>query len=797
MRHLIRVGIVLLVVISAIGLWTAVIMWNSLPLLDGIVALPGLTSSVSVTTDEYGVPTIEASSRTDAFRVLGYVMARDRLFQMDLLRRGSAGQLAEIIGETVLSADKRQRVLGFNRAAHTTLTRLPRDQRDVLEAFAQGVNAFLSQTSVLPFEFYLLGYRPEPWQTEDCLLVTLAMFQALSLSDEDERMRTVMTQALPAEVAAFLTPDSDPYTEAVLHGTAPDELQLSIPVDALLAARRPFAPEPGRHSEVVRLKEAAIGSNGWVVNGAKTENGKAILANDMHWDMGIPNIWYRVRLRYAGVEMVGIAIPGIPVVIAGANSRVAWGLTNIEGDFVDLVRLELNPHDRNEYKTPNGWRRFDIRREVIKVKGELDVVVDCRDTIWGPVADQPVLGHPVAVRWTALDPDAIDIGLLYMDRVQGVSDAIDVVNHASGPPNNVLLADVDGHIGWTYTGKIPIRRGFDGAVSVSWADGQKGWAGYIAANDLPRIIDPPSGFIVSANQRMLDNYPHIIGHSFVNGYRAYRIVERLQDMRSVRETHLFHLQLDTKSEFYEFYRRIARDILTDDVVRERPSLAPLRRAIDAWNGHADTDSLGYGLLVQFRKVLAKSVFTRFLVPCFEQDQSFAYGGNVETPLRALLITQVPGLSPVEDRYHDWRSFLIEALERSAQELQEKYSVSSLAELTWGRMNHVKITHPLSHALPGLGYLLNMPEVDQPGCGQCVRVMSRRVSASERLVVSPGHLEDGILHMPGGQSGHPFSPHYRDQQPAWSEGIPLPFSASSSRHAMTLVPSSSEVSRAMS
>ncbi len=788
MKYTLRIALVIIVMPVVAGLWGVMTLRASLPVLDGAAPVDGLAAAVSITSDEYGVPTIVAESRTDAFRALGYVTARDRLFQMDLLRRSTAGQLAEIVGQAALSNDIKQRRLGLRQAARAIYDRLPPDQREAVDAYTQGINSFLAQAPAWPPEFLLLGYTPQPWHQADSLLVVLAMFQTLSLYEDDERMRTVMAKALPSSVMSFLLPDVDLYTHAVLHQTDPDRFHVSIPVKELAAMRRFPDFDDSRSAEVIREKPA-VGSNGWVLAGDRADGGRAMLANDMHLDMTIPNTWYRVRLRYEDVDMTGLVIPGIPAVVVGTNGHVAWGVTNIEGDFVDLVRLDLNRDDPNQYKTPNGWRRFEGRREVIAVKDAPDEIVYCIDTVWGPVAEQPLLGHKVAVRWTGFDPDAVDIGLFHMDGARTVSDAVEVMNRAKGPANNVLLADAEGHIAWTFTGKIPIRRGFDGSVSVSWADGEKGWAGYVPAEELPRIIDPPSGFIVSANQRMLAQYPYTVGHSFVGGYRAYRIAEQLRGIREAQEADLFRIQLDTKSEVYEFYRRIAREVLTDEAVRSNPGLAPLRRVVDAWDGHANIDSVGYDFLIQFRDVLARSIFMPLLERCLAEDRQFTYVGGMETPLRALLTARVPELSPNGQGGDAWRSFLIDALERSWQELHDHYGVSP-ENMTWGRINRLQIQHPLSGALPGLSWLLDMSDSESPGCDSCVRVLSGRVSATERLVVSPGRAEQGILHMPGGQSGHPLSPHYRDQQQAWSRGTALPFIGSPSPHTLTLVPTGS-------
>ena len=400
--------------------------------------------------------------------------AQDRLFQMDLLRRNSAGRLAEVLGESGLQVDLRQRNLGLSPVAEAVLRRLPEEQRAVLEAYAEGVNAFLEQMTVPPFEFLLLGYRPARWSPTDSILLVLAMFQMLNGYEDDERMRTVMKASLPEEVAAFLLPPLDSDPARLFTGNMTHRSPASVPVEALASLRQAGGQSRAVQTSVVPGRKRELGSNAWAVAGAKTEDGRAILANDMHLDVGVPNIWYRVQLRYGRVEVAGVIVPGIPVVIAGSNGLVSWGMTNVEGDFLDLVRLDLNPNNADEYATPDGWRRFTIRNETIAVKGDRDRVVEIKETLWGPVAEKPLMGHPVALRWIALDPDAVDLGLLQMDQARTVRDAIAVANRAGGPPNNVVLADADGHIAWTFMGKIPVRRGFDGSVSVSWADGRAG-----------------------------------------------------------------------------------------------------------------------------------------------------------------------------------------------------------------------------------------------------------------------------------------------------------------------------------
>jgi penicillin G amidase len=787
-----RYVVLSLLLLMGVGACAALItLRGSLPVLDGTGEIVGLSGAVTVTSDEYGIPTIVAASRLDALRALGYVTARDRFFQIDVLRRKTAGTLAEVIGAAGLESDIEQRRIGLSRAAHAILQHVPEEQRSALQAYAEGVNSYLRQADSLPFEFRLLRYRPSPWTMEDSILVVLSMFQTLNWSEEEERMRTVMASTLPPEVFTFLMPHSDRYTRALLNEEASGDPRAPIPVDALAALRKPTDVRQAQQAGLLRFTETSVGSNGWAVDGSKTVDGRAIVANDMHLDVAVPNIWYRAQWRYEDVEMTGLTLPGVPLLITGTNGAVAWGITNMEGDFLDLVRLDLNPTNADEYRTPDGWRRFETRTELIKVRGEDDVSLIVKSTIWGPLAERSLLGQPVAIHWTALDPTAVSVGLIDMDRPRTLEGALDVMNRARTPGSSVILADTRGRVGWTYAGNIPVRRGFDGATSLSWADGQVGWEGFIPPERLPRLVDPPSGFIVSANHRMLGKeYPHTIGHDFANGYRAYRITERLRDMSSITEADMLRLQLDTASEFYRFYQQLALQELTNSAITERPSLSEVREVLEVWNGRADVDSLGFGLIVRFRKALAKSVFAPFLWPCQAQDEKFSYGTDLDTPLQAMLTERMPQLLPDPVRYAGWGPFIVGVLDETVRQLKEDYGVRSLTELRWGRINRVRVSHPFASAF-GLSALLDMPDDQLPGCGFCVRMASGTLSASERMVVSPGRAQDGILHMPGGQSGHPLSSHYRDQQGAWIQGRPLPFSPGEAVHTLRLVPSQAQ------
>jgi penicillin amidase len=744
--------------------------------------LAGLAFPVQVGFDKYGIPAIRAATRSDAFAALGYVTARERLFQMDLLRRSAAGRLAEVFGKEHLDSDRWHRIMGFESLAQEIIVRLPPEQKATVEAYSAGVNAAMRQARVWSLEFLVAGYRPEPWHPSDSILVILEMHAMLSWSGDEERMLSVIEATLPETVVGFLTPESDCYNEhmAPLH---PERCENGARVPRseiyeLLRERRFGSP-----NERVTTSRQPTGSNAWVVAPAKTKRGRAILANDMHLPLGIPNIWYRAELNYGEVRLTGITLPGVPLVVIGTNGNVAWGLTNIEGDFVDLVALEVDTSDPASYRLPEGETKFLHHTEMILVKDAMSEPIEVRQTVWGPVLHEPLLGHPVAVHWVALDPNATNLDLMDIDGMKTVADAIPLFQHAGTPQLNVLLADKDGHIGWTIAGRVPRRVGLTGKFSRSWAHHGIGWEGYLSGLELPSVVDPTVGFLVNANQRMLGReYPRPLGHDYSSGYRANRILGQLRIMDNISEVDLFRLQLDTSAEFYRYYQRLALDLLRPADRISGITALEVKKFLESWDGKAEVDSLGLALILEFREALIEAVLSPLFDRCRAADPTFRYSwATVDLVLQQIIDSHSLDLLPTQNNAQTWEGFLRSVLERSVARLLKSHHLENLHELHWGRVSHVRIQHPLSLAVPLLGHWFDMPAEPLAGCPQCVRFESEEMGVTQRLVVSPGHEEDGILHMPGGQSGHRWSPHYSDQQAAWLHGRPLPLRPSLSLH----------------
>lgn len=760
---------------------------QSLPLMEGEFVLPGLTAPAAVHFDALGIPVIETQNRADAYRVLGYLHARDRLFQMDMMRRKANGRLAAVLGEKALPTDRQQRVYQFQAAATAILQNLGAAERAILAAYTEGVNAVIGTSREFPPEFRFLHYRPEPWAMTDSLLAGSNMFQTLTDEEQDERMLTVMKSCLPAEVNAFLTPDTDEYTHTLLGGAGTRRPARPVPMDAiatLLGEPRTTLARSAR----IDADPPSLGSNNWAINGMKTADGRAIVADDMHLSLGVPNIWYRAHPRYAGLELSGVTLPGLPLVVIGSNRHVAWGFTNLNADVQDLVQLELHAEHPGEYLTPEGWRPMETSTETIEVRDGPSVTITLRHTQWGPVLERPLLGKPVALRWTARDPATVNLRLIDMDGADTLEKAMAILNRFGAPPQNVVLADDRGHIGWTFTGFLPQRQGLDAGISQSWANGAKGWQGYLAPEQLPHLVDPPEGYLATANNLTLgSDYPQVIGQNFANGYRAFRIRQRLAEKARLNEQDLHSIQLDTTSDFHEFYRRLALSLLTPARMAKEPELAEIAAVIRQWNGRLDPDSLGIALLARWRADLAKAVFAPLFDRCVKLDPDFSYRWRQqETPLRALLKQGLPALIAPEHA-EGWNGFLLNALRESASALKREQGVRHLGELPWHRVNTLNIQHPFSRSLPLAGAFLDMPPVPGACNSFCVKVLHAQYGASERMVLSPNHAEEGILQMPGGQSGHPLSPHFRDQQRAWEEGSASPYLPGKTEHTLKLLP----------
>lgn len=802
-RRLLTVGFVLLAGIALAGVAGWQTLRASLPQLAGERVLPGLGSPVEVERDHLGVPTVRGASRLDVARATGFLHAQDRFFQMDLMRRSAAGQLAELLGPAALPIDRARRIHRLRALAQSLLPRLPVEDRALLLAYTQGVNAGLQALGSRPAEYLLLRATPAPWVAEDTFLVVGSMFFGLQgISFADESLLGVMHDVLPPALFAFLQP-SDDEREAPIAGTVASSAT-PIPGPEIIDLRREPASSAARRFSKGSATDdpdldflAAAGSNAWAVGGAHTATGAALLANDMHLEIGVPNVWYRMALMWRdpsghGVhQVVGVTLPGTPAVVVGTNGNVAWGFTNAFIDASDRILLEPEGDDPETYRTPGGPARLQHYAERLRVNGAQDETLDVAWTRWGPVFDKDEKGRSRALAWVAHLPDAFNLDVLEMEAATSVTQALDIASRAGIPAQNIVVADREGHIGWTIAGAIPNRVGLDGTLPTSWADGSRRWDGVLPPAMHPRIVDPPSGRIWTANNHVVMGLAQDLYSStgVDEPDRARQIRDDLLALDVATPRAMLDVQLDDRALSLDRWRDLLVRLLSADAVRARASRGEFRDIVQQrWTGRADADSAAYTLVRQFRLVVAGEVFGALTAACRAADPTFGWPrprritGRFERPLWRLVTERPPHLVPPQ--FRTWDEWLLSAVDRAADAVRA--DGLPLAAHPWGSVNNA-IRHPLSAALGRPGTWLDMPLTPLAGGTDMPRIRVSNLAASERLVVSPGREEEGLFHMPGGQSGHPLSPHYRDGHAAWVSGEPTPLLPGSPVHRLVLKP----------
>lgn len=781
----------LLILLGVSGGW--LFLKGSAPQLDGRLSMAGLKSTVTVTRDALGVPAIHAGSREDAARALGFLHAQDRFFEMDLMRRLAAGELSALVGLGAIDLDKSHRLYRLRSVAAQVVAQATPQQRALLDAYAQGVNAGLRALHSWPFEYGILMTRPQPWRPEDSVLVIYAMyFDLQSPADRRESDLALMRQTLPAALFNFLDSTGTRW-DAPLHGGAYGHAP--IPGRDVMDLRKlPPVVTNSRTQMSLPTVRRDIGSNSFAVAAAHAADGHATLVNDMHLGLSVPDIWYRAQLDYPDPEhsgqqitVTGVTLPGMPVVVAGSNGHVAWGFTNSYGDWVDLVQLHTDPTDPTRYLTPAGWRSFTHHQELIRVKHHASVKFDITDTTWGPLVDTGPDGVMRVSHWVAEDPAATNLELGAMDSATDIQAAMAVANRAGIPAQNFIVADAAGHIAWTIAGRIPLRSGYDPRFPAYWDKPGTGWTGWLAAGKYPRIVDPTNGRLWTANARVVDGdmLRQIGDGGYDLGARAQQIRDDLLAQDRFSPTDLLNIELDDRAVFLGRWRSMLLRLLTPERIMRDPRRAEFRRYVEAWGGRAAVGSVGYRLVRDFRTRVEDKVFNTLLASCKRADADFDYQHLTqrEAPLWALVMQQPMNL--LDPRYRSWDELLLAAVDHVIDQLW--VPDSGLVTRTWGEQNTVRIRHPLSRALPFLGRWLDMAPVQLPGDSNMPRVQGTDFGASERMVVAPGHEQDGIFEMPTGQSGYPLSPFYRDSEAAWEEGRVTPFLPGAVVHTLTLQP----------
>jgi penicillin amidase len=785
LKRLVTWSVVLLAVAVLAGYLA--LRW-SLPPLDGEIPVGHLRAEVLIERDAAGIPAISARNRVDLAFATGFVHGQDRFFQMDLSRRRAAGELAELFGPVALPLDKRNRLHRFRNRARALSAGLNSFDKEVITAYAAGVNAGLGSLQTRPFEYLLLREKPRQWLVEDSLLVAYNMF--LELQDEraerDER-RGIAKQALPAALFDFLYPDGTSW-DAPLQGDARAAAPLPRPDEVTLAN----SGGPARRSRFAERDEHFIhGSNNWAVAGALTDSGRAIVANDMHLGITVPNVFYRARMIVDGDmsrDLNGVTLPGVPLLVAGSNGHIAWGNTNSYGDWTDAV-IVTEGDAPNTYLTARGPRKFTTYREMIAVRGGDPEELLVRETIWGPVRESAVdAASLLAVSWVAHKARAINLRGLDLEVARSAGEALQIANRMGMPAQNFVVGDAAGNIGWTIAGQIPLRAQFDPLLPADWSR-MDGWTGWLAPEDYPRILNPDAARIWTANARVVDSdaLAKIGDGGYDLGARAGQIRDGLFARDHFSPADMLAIQIDDRALFLARWRGLLLDTLDEEAVRENDERREFRDLVADWKPRASADSVGYRLVRAFRTEVRARVFEMLMQPVresFGSDTELRMSNQFEGPLWTMLSERPGHLLSAE--YPSWRALLIAAIDANLRYYRENYE-GPLRQRSWGERNTAAIRHPLRSAVPPLARWLEMPPDALPGDFNMPRVQSPTFGASERFAVAPGDEANGYLHMPGGQSGHPLSDFYRRGHRDWVDGRATAFLPGEAVHSLTLTP----------
>ena len=750
------------------------------------IQLQGIKDRITIRRDERGIPYVEAQNDEDLYFGQGYATAQDRLWQLDLFRRTARGELAEVFtagpNNFALEQDKLHRTYGFAHVVESELASASPRARAVLEAYARGINAYAASLDPksLPPEFQILQYSFRPWTAGDSFLIGKIFFEALSDTWRLDIMRQALS-VLPAEKRAELLPEISPLDVFVV-GKDAQSKRKSARLKTDPVSKETLAKLA--HNQVVAVAaldrigfhtDALAASNNWVVSGNRTVTGKPLLANDPHLRPSAPSIWYMVHLSAPGVRVAGVSAAGLPGVVLGHNDRIAWGFTNVGPDVQDLYVEKFNPDNPKQYQTPSGWKDAVIRHEQIKVRkgigsSEYDTVThDVTVTRHGPIVFEGD-GKRYALRWTALDPTKNNSHFTYtLNRARNWKEFNTALESFTAPTQNIVYADVDGHIGYHAAGVVPIRKSGDGSVPYDGSTDAGEWTSYIPIAKLPALFDPPSGIIVTANQRIVGtDYPYFLTHSWAQPYRARRILDLLNEKPKLSS---------------EDFRRILGDVYTiagvtftqEAVKLLRPKLTPadekLKATLDAfekWDGRVNAESTVAPIAAQMRLAFRSKILTAFLGQ--ELVRNFQWS-NFDTTLDRVLKEQPASWLPKEfPTYAD----LLRACYDEAINNLTRIVGADQTKWTWGEMSKARFPHPLGGA-PLIGAQFTIPPFPQNGTGGLIgSTVNVGASVSMRLIADPSDWDKTQQGIALGESGLPKSPNWSDQLADWRAVTPREF-----------------------
>lgn len=715
-----NVSIAVLLVLAAVAIyWYAV---RPLPKESGEITAP-IAGAATIKRDARGIPHIEAGSWQDAVFLQGYVTAQDRLWQMDGLRRFGAGELAEVFGPAAVASDERSRRMRMRAMAEADVQRLPPQDRAVMVAYARGINYFIdTHRGDYSLEFSLPGHRydPRPWTLADSIVVGLVMFRDLTDSSKFE-----------FDKGSLLAQAADPVKMRTL-----------------------FPAAQGAY--------VSPGSNGWAVSGAHSADGVPMAANDPHLTYGIPGTWYLVHLKAPGLDVSGASLPGVPGVISGHNRQIAWGVTNLQADVMDLY-IEQMDERTGQYLFQGKVNQAQLDREIIAVRDHKPTQVDVWITRHGPVLAHEN-GKTYTMRWSAAE--GFGFPFFDIDRAQNWQQFRAALRRFWGPGQNFVYADRAGNIGYQATGAVPIRRGFDGDVPLDGASGKYEWDGYIPFDQLPSFYNPASGIVATSNQDPFpSSFPYPVTGSFADPYRVRQVRALLSSKPKLTVDDMLAVQKDVYSAYDFFLARQAVNAIGKDQ-SQNPMLRGAADVLRRWNGQMDKSEAA----PMITELLSNHLGGSLVAASVQRSGQTRIPDMLPRPfvIQSLLCERPNGWVPK----NDWDAWLVGNLSAALQD-GRKLQGTPVSGWRWGRMLQWHFLHPVGKQLPLVAGFFDLGPIAMSGSGTTVKQTTSTLGPSERMVVDLGNLDNSVQNLVLGESGFVASGHYKDQWPAYYMGKSFP------------------------
>ncbi len=762
----ITLSIIILVIVVLVLFFVRGIATKGIPDYNAKIQLENLKDEVIVYRDEFAVPHIYAKNEEDLYRATGYCMAQDRLWQFDLIRRATTGELSEIFGEDMIDADQMLRMLRIPDKSRYILENANEEILIALESFSDGVNQYIeTHQRNLPPEFTILGYKPAKWLPEHSINLIGYMAWDLTMPWHIETVFQRIREKVGDEKFAKLVPDLDLQKTVIYTEIGENESTLSIDSPYLAA--------------MDKLQDLGIeifnGSNNWVVSGEKSTSGKPLFSNDMHLGLSAPGIWYTMHQVVEGkFNVTGVAVPGQPLVVAGHNEHIAWGMTNVMVDDMDFYYEKINPANPDEYWFNGEWKPLEVRKEIINIKGGETVERENRFTHRGPIVTKTKKmdeGNPISMRWVGNEPSDEMRSLYLMNRAQNWEDYKNALQTFVSVSQNIAYADVNGNIGLYCAAGVPLRDGWNGLEIMPGETDKYDWKGLVPFEDLPHSYNPKSGFVSSANNRTAgDDYPYHISHWYAPQYRIDRIRELLTEKQLLSIDDYKRIQADQKSKLVE--KMIAKLNL---IISKNNNLNNIEKQsaefLAEWDGVLTKESIATTIFDQFYLELIKNIFLDELGEELYTDYT-----KVEyTPYLAIDKMWLDGNSEWCD---DISTKAIENLEDMVQ-LSFKDAVAELStrfgtdtdKWQWGKIHGLVLEHPMG-GVKILDKIFHLNRGPYPVGGSSHTVSPYRFErsnpynvnygSSHRHIYDTSNWDNSLSIIPTGISGIPASKHYCDQ-----------------------------------